>query len=104
MRSSVTGEASLFRYAAASYPGRQPGRGLGGVVLHDGRDLHDEARAHRLVILHADVRAVLGDDVAHNGESQARAAILGRKIGQKKLLLVLGSDAAAATRPAHAPR
>src|ERR1017187_2014826 len=63
MRGSVTGEASLFRCAAASYPGRQTGRGLDGVVLHDGRDLHDEARAHRLVILHADVRAVLGDDV-----------------------------------------
>ena len=36
------------------------------------------------------VRVVLGDDVADDRQAQARAAILGRKVGQEQFLLVVG--------------
>ena len=42
-----------------------------------------------LIVFHADLRVVIGQDVTHDGQAQAGAAALGGKIGQEQLLLVV---------------
>src|SRR5262249_10507001 len=65
------------------------------LVLDGGRKLDGEARAHRLIVLHANLPAGLGHDVADNREAQSAAAILGGEVRQEELLLIVRADAAA---------
>ena len=53
-----------------------------------GVELNDKAGSGGSIILEPHPCPMLRHDVAHNGQSQTRAASLGRKIGQKQLLFI----------------
>src|SRR6202790_3053941 len=55
----------------------------------------DESRTHRLVFFHADRAMVVRYDAAHDGQAQARAALLGGEIGQEKFLFEFAAHAVA---------
>src|SRR6185312_12291948 len=59
------------------------------------RHFDGEARAGRLIVFHTNAGAVLGENVADNGEAQPGAAHLGGEIREKELFLLIGGDAAA---------
>ena len=50
------------------------------------RQLHDEARADRLVFLHANGAAMVFDDAADDGQPQSGAALLGGEVRQEQFL------------------
>ncbi len=81
--------------AAASYRNsrrvRRPGIHGAASALADGGNFDNEARSGWLIVFHANMPVVLGDDVAHNRKTQAGAAILGGKVGQEELLLIVAS-------------
>src|SRR3984957_19281913 len=51
--------------------------------------LKNEFRAGRQIVLDADRAVVLGHDAAGDRQAQARAAVLGRKMGQKQAVFIL---------------
>ena len=58
-------------------------------------NLHIEARARWAVVFHANAPAMLGQNMAHDGQAEAGAAALGGEVRQKELLLIAGGNAAA---------
>src|SRR6267142_7006703 len=69
------------------------GWGLRGLHLFRQRKLDDELRAQRLVFLDADGSAMVLDDAAHDGQSEARAALFGREVRQEQFFFHLLCDA-----------
>src|SRR5450631_1058244 len=67
-------------------------RGENSVRRFGERQLDDKARANGLVVLGANQPIMFSDDAAGDGQAQAGAALLCRKVRQKKLVLVLRGD------------
>src|SRR5580693_2955991 len=64
-------------------------RGGGQRRLGNDRQLYDEARSNRLVLLYTNGSVMFFDDTAHDGQAKASSALSGGKIRQKKFFLQL---------------
>src|SRR5580704_11171804 len=61
----------------------------------DNGKFYDEARADRIILFHANGAMVIFDDAADDGQSKARAALLGGEIRQKEFFFDFTGNAVA---------
>ena len=59
------------------------------------RKLDEEPRADGEIIFDVDAAPVFGDDASGDSQAEAGAAVLGREMGEEKLVFVLRRDAVA---------